>query len=412
MICIVLVGQHTPTLEDAIRADESGTLQQLLGLPLALLPCGADDKQILDIWWDALNKRHMFSNVYLVTNAHKYKYFERWGTANDFPMLNIVNNGTTRASADIGTLACVELVLRSKKVAEDVMVVAADKIFYPDSVNFWGIKEFFTKKEADLVACFHPENEHAGDVGMVLEIDEKTHTVSVCPPNTTAYHSPANAKDPLIEDGPLRVCPAAYCFKRETLPKVVEYMESHQAAAERTLEGFIAWLTQQTSVYGMRVPAFYDLAQATSQTGGPSLDRYLRLVETFASRFQARQSSGPTGAASLCLWWGMPTAPCQVPTVNKFCCLQCVWIVCTCVIWRWGAGRPHVYTERTYSRVGLMGNPSDGFGGKTIALLIKNFWAEVSIHESPTLRLVSQTAARPPSAWFCAQRTSPTVCAV
>ena len=30
-------------------------------------------------------------------------------------------------------------------------------------------------------------------------------------------------------------------------------------------------------------------------------------------------------------------------------------------------------------RVGLMGNPSDGFYGKTIALSIENFWAEVTI---------------------------------
>ena len=34
-----------------------------------------------------------------------------------------------------------------------------------------------------------------------------------------------------------------------------------------------------------------------------------------------------------------------------------------------------------------MGNPSDGFHGKTISLSIKNFWADVTIFESQ--RLVS-----------------------
>ncbi|KAI7865576.1 hypothetical protein BDF14DRAFT_1730045, partial [Spinellus fusiger] len=33
--------------------------------------------------------------------------------------------------------------------------------------------------------------------------------------------------------------------------------------------------------------------------------------------------------------------------------------------------------KRSYARVGLMGNPSDGFYGKTMSLLISNFWAEV-----------------------------------
>ena len=36
-------------------------------------------------------------------------------------------------------------------------------------------------------------------------------------------------------------------------------------------------------------------------------------------------------------------------------------------------------------RVGLMGNPSDGFNGKTIAMSISNFWAEVTLVESQTL---------------------------
>ena len=36
-------------------------------------------------------------------------------------------------------------------------------------------------------------------------------------------------------------------------------------------------------------------------------------------------------------------------------------------------------------RVGLMGNPSDGFNGKTIAMTISNFWAEVTLVESQTL---------------------------
>jgi len=32
-----------------------------------------------------------------------------------------------------------------------------------------------------------------------------------------------------------------------------------------------------------------------------------------------------------------------------------------------------------------MGNPSDGFYGKTISLSIENFWADVSIQESEKL---------------------------
>ena len=43
---------------------------------------------------------------------------------------------------------------------------------------------------------------------------------------------------------------------------------------------------------------------------------------------------------------------------------------------------------KSYARVGLMGNPSDGFYGKTISCAIRNFWAEVTLWESPTLQII------------------------
>lgn len=40
------------------------------------------------------------------------------------------------------------------------------------------------------------------------------------------------------------------------------------------------------------------------------------------------------------------------------------------------------------ARVGIMGNPSDGFGGKTIACLTRNFGAAVTLRESSTVEIV------------------------
>ena len=36
-------------------------------------------------------------------------------------------------------------------------------------------------------------------------------------------------------------------------------------------------------------------------------------------------------------------------------------------------------TRRAYARVGLLGNPSDGYFGKTIAFTISNFYAEATL---------------------------------
>lgn len=44
-----------------------------------------------------------------------------------------------------------------------------------------------------------------------------------------------------------------------------------------------------------------------------------------------------------------------------------------------------IFDSRAYARAGLLGNPSDGYYGKTISLIIKNFGAHISLYESPEL---------------------------
>ncbi|MFP4501086.1 MAG: mevalonate kinase [Candidatus Hydrogenedentota bacterium] len=41
-----------------------------------------------------------------------------------------------------------------------------------------------------------------------------------------------------------------------------------------------------------------------------------------------------------------------------------------------------------YARAGLIGNPSDGYFGKTISIVIRDYWAKVSLYESPELEIV------------------------
>lgn len=42
---------------------------------------------------------------------------------------------------------------------------------------------------------------------------------------------------------------------------------------------------------------------------------------------------------------------------------------------------PRIVHEQCHARVGLMGNPSDGFGGKTVSFLIRNFAAVVTVEQ-------------------------------
>ena len=120
----------------------------------------------------------MDDKVFLVCSATHYKHYERWATSNDFPVENIVNDGTTSNATSIGAAGeCVrktapallphfqgltpfpaallppllllpplclyrslslslhhsiEMVLRTKDIKDkDVMVLSGDSFFYP-----------------------------------------------------------------------------------------------------------------------------------------------------------------------------------------------------------------------------------------------------------------------------------------
>lgn len=47
-----------------------------------------------------------------------------------------------------------------------------------------------------------------------------------------------------------------------------------------------------------------------------------------------------------------------------------------------------IIRKRAYARAGLLGNPSDGYNGKTLSAIVRNFWAEVVLYEWDTLEIV------------------------
>jgi glucuronokinase len=47
-----------------------------------------------------------------------------------------------------------------------------------------------------------------------------------------------------------------------------------------------------------------------------------------------------------------------------------------------------IICSKAYPRVGLIGNPSDGYFGKTISFTFSNFCAEVVLYETPELEIL------------------------
>ncbi|EDQ91895.1 uncharacterized protein MONBRDRAFT_14509 [Monosiga brevicollis MX1] len=316
MKCIILVAGHATRLEREL-CEQGGTFRHLRNIPKALLP-GPDGQALLDQWWKAVSSaRQHFSDVFLVTNAAKYKNYERWATARGFPRQNIINDGTTSGTGGIGAVADLRLALRSKRIDEDIMVVSGDMLFHPESFDLDGVIEFFKRNEGDLACYYQLGPDEDPSTRGVLEVDNQ-HRV------TKFVEKPTRA-----EDRASRLASVVfYCFRQASLQNFECFLK--EVEGKHSFGDFMAWHTAREPVYGMKLPDHFDLI------GEVGLEEYRRCLVQKRASFDT-----PVQEATTC---------------------------------------------RAHARVGLMGNPSDGFNGKTISLSIANYWAEATIE--PSARLV------------------------
>uniref|UniRef100_A0A671RJ40 Glucuronokinase with putative uridyl pyrophosphorylase n=1 Tax=Sinocyclocheilus anshuiensis TaxID=1608454 RepID=A0A671RJ40_9TELE len=317
MICIPLVAGHGTILETQIKSDVTGLYAHLTGVPKALLP-GVGGKKILDFWWETVNTRQLFSEVYLVTNADKYKHYERWATANYFPVENVVNDGSTTLDDRLGAVADLELAIRSRQLQDDIMVIAGDMLCADQNFDIAQVIRFFRSKPGELAIYYE------------LESGEKSYTRGIVEVWVMRF-----LEKPQEGITASRLASVVfYCLRKESLPYISEFLIQHPDVNDRTFGKFWEWLIneEKVPVYGMKLPTGFQLI------GQVGLSDYTKWLAHYSSK--------------------QPLSP----------------------------SKP--ITCRSYARVGLMGNPSDGFNGKTIAMSIANFWAEVTLIESQTLVLL------------------------
>eukprot|EP00039_Didymoeca_costata_P022849 m.5353 g.5353 ORF g.5353 m.5353 type:complete len:619 (+) comp3281_c0_seq1:104-1960(+) len=326
MKCVILVAGHQTRLEDEVRTDSSGRYKHLVGVPKALFPVISpggkrEGRTLLDSWWEAIRLTNAFEKVYLVTNADKYKHYERWATSRGFPRENVINDGTTANTGGLGAVADFELALRCKGIdTGDVMVVSGDMLFEPKRFDIFGITEFFRTHNADL-ACYYEmaDDEDASKRG-ILELDKDKLL-------TRFVEKPKKG-----ETASRLASIVLFVFKQKSMTHIQEFLAERKSPDVRSFGHLMEWLVPKTAVMGMKLPEVFKLI------GSVGLKEYEECIQP-ATPISPRKKG------------------------------------------------PKSFTCRTCARVGLLGNPSDGFNGKTISLSIANFWAEATIVESENLEL-------------------------
>mmetsp|Transcript_7178 Transcript_7178/g.11439 ORF Transcript_7178/g.11439 Transcript_7178/m.11439 type:complete len:644 (+) Transcript_7178:323-2254(+) len=350
MLCVILAAGVGNSLEKELQADA-----QLRGIPRALLPVGG--RPMLSYWWDSITTTREISHVYLVCNASHYKHFERWATANGLPVCNVVNNGATSRENSLGAAKDLQLAIRRAKSdgvsTREACVIAGDSLFFkefdlqqvffsyrrlqvrdgcssPRTNSFNGESELLNSKTSVSLILYYKlsENEDPGNRGMV-DIDQHSKRV-------IGFHEkPRSTKLTLA-------APLFYILGPLALDLLESFTQREGGQDDFSCGRFLEATYEDTSYFGVRLPGGFNLVGVSA-----GLEEYRELNETFLG--------------------GKVLDDSQSLSSGQFRAL------------------PQSSYGKAYARVGLLGNPSDGFHGKTLSLTIKNFLAEVWMEESEKL---------------------------
>merc|ERR1740139_1104473 len=147
------------------------------------------------------------------------------------------NDGTTSAASRMGSVADLDLVLRSKPgIADsDVMVVAGDMIF-SDDFDISGVQRFFREKQGDVAVYYElPLGEQTSSRG-IIEVDPRTSLV------TSFFEKPAEGVT-----ASRFASVVFYMFRRASLPLLATYLAAHPAVDQRVFGSFLAWLLARST---------------------------------------------------------------------------------------------------------------------------------------------------------------------
>jgi glucose-1-phosphate thymidylyltransferase len=214
-----------------------------LDRPKALLPVAG--RPMLEHVLERLAPIRELDGVYVVTNAKFAGHFRTWAEGYVPPAggwrVVVVDDGTTTDEDRLGAIGDLDLVLRSERIDDDVIVVAGDNLFSEDLGDFG---RYARERDASVLAVYD-----VGDLGEMrkysaVETDDEGRI-------TSFEEKPAHPASTVTGI-------ALYFYPRSVLPLIRRYLaEGNNPDQPGRL---VQWLYPRVPVYAWPVPGlWYDI---------------------------------------------------------------------------------------------------------------------------------------------------------
>ena len=204
--------------------------------PKSLLPVA--DRPILEYTIEKVSACRDIETVYIVTNDKFFNIFKDWQaeysrriSASAFPDIEIINDQTGSNEERLGSIGDLWLVIETKKLDDDLLIICSDKMFEFSLVDF---VDYFKERRAAVNLCFDSgdveliRNKHGcaviNEEGRIIELQEKPDR-----PGSSIASS------------------AFYIYGRDLIPLIKEYLNK---GGNPDAPGYLArWLCRRVPIY-------------------------------------------------------------------------------------------------------------------------------------------------------------------
>lgn len=211
--------------------------------PKPLLKVG--DKTILDWLIDDIDKAGLV-NEYVVISNHKFAHhFDEWAKDKSVK-ITVVDDGTESNETRLGAVCDIKFAIDKLHLDDDMLVIAGDNVLDFSLTHF---VKYADEKKTSCVMRFYEQDEQKLLKCGVVTIDSEDRILEM----TEKSPTPATHW----------VTPPFYFYTAEDARRIPDAIAD--GCGVDAPGSFIAWLSQQTSVYAMEMPGRrYDIGNLQS----------------------------------------------------------------------------------------------------------------------------------------------------
>lgn len=256
---LILCAGYGTRLQRGIRDDPTQAYSHLLGVPKPLLPVGG--VPLISRWVAQCEDAGIGrDNIHLVVNHYYYDKFMQWARDSDFPLGNILDDGTSTNEDRLGAVRDIHLLIHTRELQQHPwIIVGGDTLFFDDFSLTNVVKEYEADRSRSIVLYYNVE---ATEKTGILETDAQGLV-------TAFLEKPART-----DTESRKACPCFYILSEGAVRYLQVYVDQATTLKEVDAPGsFIGKLHAHEPVFAYYISGRFDLG---------ALDTYITADEYFS----------------------------------------------------------------------------------------------------------------------------------